>query len=106
MSGGEQQMVAEARALVSRPRVLLLDEPSRGLAPRRVDELLALVRRIAAQGTTVLMVEQNVKKALAIADRGYVVERGRVVAGDTARALADSDAVRHAYLGAGARAAA
>ena len=80
MSGGEQQMVAVARALISSPRLLMLDEPSLGLAPRMVDELLATARRIADAGTTVLMVEQNVKKALAVADRGYVLERGSVVA--------------------------
>lgn len=100
MSGGEQQMVAVGRALMSAPRVLLLDEPSLGLAPRMVDELLAIARRIADAGTTVLMVEQNVRKALAVADRGHVLERGRLVASGTARELAASDAVRHAYLGA------
>jgi branched-chain amino acid transport system ATP-binding protein len=101
MSGGEQQMVAVARAMVSAPRLLMLDEPSLGLAPRMVDELLALVRRIADQGTTVLMVEQNVKKALAVADRGYVLERGALVASGPARLLARSTVVREAYLGAG-----
>jgi len=99
MSGGEQQMVAVARALMSGPRLLMLDEPSLGLAPRMVDELLAIVRRIAAQGVTVLMVEQNVRKALCVADRGYVLERGRIVAADNAQALLASDAIRHAYLG-------
>jgi ABC-type branched-subunit amino acid transport system ATPase component len=102
MSGGEQQMVAVARAMMSAPRVLLLDEPSLGLAPRMVDEMLQIVRRIADAGTTVLMVEQNVKKALAAADRGYVLERGTIVAADTAAALATSSRVRHAYLGSGA----
>ena len=100
MSGGEQQMVAVARAMISAPRLLMLDEPSLGLAPRMVDELLAIVRRIADQGTTVLMVEQNVKKALAVADRGYVLERGALVASGAARLLARSSVVREAYLGA------
>ncbi|MES2530877.1 MAG: ABC transporter ATP-binding protein [Pseudomonadota bacterium] len=99
MSGGEQQMVAVARAMMSAPRLLMLDEPSLGLAPRMVDELLAIVQRIAAQGVTVLMVEQNVRKALSIADRGYVLERGRIVAEGEAAALLASDAIRHAYLG-------
>ena len=99
MSGGEQQMVAVARAMMSGPRLLMLDEPSLGLAPRMVDELLAIVRRIADQGVTVLMVEQNVRKALQAADRGYVLERGRIVAAGEAGALLDSDAVRQAYLG-------
>ncbi|MDM0106642.1 ABC transporter ATP-binding protein [Variovorax sp. J22R24] len=99
MSGGEQQMVAVARAMMSGPRLLMLDEPSLGLAPRMVDELLAIVRRIAAQGVTVLMVEQNVRKALQAADRGYVLERGKIVASGEARALLDSDAIRKAYLG-------
>jgi branched-chain amino acid transport system ATP-binding protein len=100
MSGGEQQMVAVARAMMSAPRLLMLDEPSLGLAPRMVDELLAIVRRIADGGTTVLMVEQNVKKALAVADRGYVLERGAFVASGAARLLARSSVVREAYLGA------
>jgi len=100
MSGGEQQMVAVARAMVSAPRLLMLDEPSLGLAPKRVAELLAAARRIADAGTTVLMVEQNVKKALAVADRGYVLERGALVASGDARLLARSSVVREAYLGA------
>ncbi len=99
MSGGEQQMVAVARAMVSAPRLLMLDEPSLGLAPRLVDELLAIARRIADAGTTVLMVEQNVRKALAVADRGYVLERGRLVASGPAFLLARASVVRHAYLG-------
>jgi vanillin dehydrogenase len=101
MSGGEQQMVAMARAMMSGPRLLMLDEPSLGLAPKRVDEMLRVVRRIADTGTTVLMVEQNVRKALATADRGYVLERGRVVAEGTAAALAGSSLIRQAYLGKG-----
>ena len=100
MSGGEQQMVAVARAMMSAPRLLMLDEPSLGLAPKMVDELLAMVRRIADAGTTVLMVEQNVRKALAVADRGYVMERGALVASGPARLLARSTVVREAYLGA------
>jgi branched-chain amino acid transport system ATP-binding protein len=100
MSGGEQQMVAVARAMMSAPRLLMLDEPSLGLAPRMVDELLAIARRIADNGTTVLMVEQNVKKALAVADRGYVLERGTLVASGPAKLLARSTVVREAYLGA------
>jgi branched-chain amino acid transport system ATP-binding protein len=100
MSGGEQQMVAVARAMMSAPRLLMLDEPSLGLAPKMVDELLAIARRIADAGTTVLMVEQNVKKALAVADRGYVLERGALVASGPARLLARSAVVREAYLGA------
>jgi branched-chain amino acid transport system ATP-binding protein len=99
MSGGEQQMVAVARALMSGPRLLMLDEPSLGLAPRMVDELLAIVRRIAAHGVTVLMVEQNVRKALQAADRGYVLERGRIVASGDAQDLLHSDVIRRAYLG-------
>ena len=100
MSGGEQQMVAVARAMMSAPRLLMLDEPSLGLAPKMVDELLAIARRIANQGTTVLMVEQNVKKALAVADRGYVMERGALVASGPAKLLARSSVIREAYLGA------
>jgi acyl-CoA reductase-like NAD-dependent aldehyde dehydrogenase/ABC-type branched-subunit amino acid transport system ATPase component len=99
MSGGEQQMVAVARAMMSAPRLLMLDEPSLGLAPKMVDELLAIARRIADQGVTVLMVEQNVRKALAVADRGYVLERGRLVASGPATLLARSTVVREAYLG-------
>jgi len=106
MSGGEQQMVAMARAMMSGPRLLLLDEPSLGLAPRKVDEMLTIVRRIADAGTTVLMVEQNVRKALATADRGYVLERGEVVAEGAAAELARSGRVRQAYLGQGSAAAA
>ncbi|MFN3438785.1 MAG: ABC transporter ATP-binding protein [Acidovorax sp.] len=99
MSGGEQQMVAVARAMMSGPRLLMLDEPSLGLAPRMVDELLTIVQRIAAQGVTVLMVEQNVRKALQIAQRGYVLERGRIVASGDAITLLQSDVVRQDYLG-------
>jgi branched-chain amino acid transport system ATP-binding protein len=100
MSGGEQQMVAVARAMVCAPRLLMLDEPSLGLAPKMVDELLAIARRIADAGTTVLMVEQNVKKALAVADRGYVLERGEIVASGPAKLLARSTVIQETYLGA------
>ena len=101
MSGGEQQMVAVARAMMSAPRLLMLDEPSLGLAPRMVDELLAIVQRIARQqGVTVLMVEQNVRKALTVADRGYVLERGALVASGPAKLLARSSVIRETYLGA------
>lgn len=100
MSGGEQQMVAVARAMMSAPRLLMLDEPSLGLAPKMVDELLGMARRIADAGTTVLMVEQNVKKALAVADRGYVLERGVLVASGPAKLLQRSNVIREAYLGA------
>jgi branched-chain amino acid transport system ATP-binding protein len=99
LSGGEQQMLAIGRALMSRPGVLMLDEPSLGLAPRVVDEVLAIVERLHQQGVTVLLVEQNVTKALAVADDAYVLERGRVVMHAPARSLLASDALRAAYLG-------
>jgi len=102
MSGGEQQMVALARALVGRPRLLMLDEPSLGLAPRLVDEVMALVRRIRDEDVTVLLIEQNVAKALAIADDAHVLERGRLVASGPAAELLRSSMVRAAYLGVGA----
>jgi branched-chain amino acid transport system ATP-binding protein len=104
MSGGEQQMVAIARALVSRPRLLLLDEPSLGLAPQMIAELFRLVRRIRDRGTAVLMVEQNVRQALAIADAGYVLERGAIVASGTGREVLASDRIQRAYLGVAAAA--
>ena len=99
MSGGEQQMVALARALVGRPRLLMLDEPSLGLAPRLVDEVMTLVRRIRDEDVTVLLIEQNVAKALAIADDAHVLERGRLVASGPASQLLGSGLVRAAYLG-------
>jgi branched-chain amino acid transport system ATP-binding protein len=102
MSGGEQQMLAVARALVSEPRLIMLDEPSLGLAPRMVAELLSIIRRIRDHGITVLLVEQNVAKALAIADHAYVLERGRIVAQGAGRELLASDRIRAAYLGASA----
>ncbi len=100
LSGGEQQMLAIARALMSRPRVLLLDEPSLGLSPLLVQTIFGVVREINARGTTVLLVEQNARQALAIAHRGYVLEVGRIVREDTAANLSASDAVAAAYLGA------
>ena len=99
MSGGEQQMLAIGRALMHRPRLLMLDEPSLGLAPRLVDGLLAIVRGLRDDGVTVLLIEQNVAKALAIAEDAYVIERGRVVLRGPARDLLDSDRIREAYLG-------
>lgn len=99
LSGGEQQMLALGRALMARPRVLMLDEPSLGLAPRVIEEIFEHVRQIRRQGITVLLVEQNTADALAIADRGYVLETGRIVVeGSAARLLGDAH-VREAYLG-------
>jgi benzaldehyde dehydrogenase (NAD) len=103
MSGGEQQMLAVGRALMGKPRLLMLDEPSLGLAPRMVDELLAIVRRIRDDGVTVLLVEQNVAKALAIADGAYVIERGAVVMKGSAGMLLRSEKLRETYLGAEAK---
>jgi branched-chain amino acid transport system ATP-binding protein len=99
MSGGEQQMLAIGRALMSRPRLLMLDEPSLGLAPRFVESVLTIVRRLCDQGVTVLLVEQNVARALAIADYAYVIERGRVALRGSARELLASAEIRAAYLG-------
>ena len=99
MSGGEQQMLAVGRALMGRPKLLMLDETSLGLAPKMVDELLAIVRRVCDEGVTVLLVEQNVGKALAVGDRAYVMERGRVVMHGTAREVLQSEHLRAAYLG-------
>ncbi len=103
MSGGEQQMLAVGRALMGKPKLLMLDEPSLGLAPRMVDELLAIVRRIRDDGVTILLVEQNVAKALAIAEGGYVIERGAVVMKGSARNLLRSERLRAAYLGSQAK---
>jgi branched-chain amino acid transport system ATP-binding protein len=99
LSGGEQQMLAIGRALMTRPRVLLMDEPSMGLAPVLVDGIFATIRYLHEEGTTILLVEQNARMALSVADRGYVVETGRIVLADTAAALQANDAVRRAYLG-------
>ncbi len=100
LSGGEQQMLAIARAMASKPRLLLLDEPSMGLAPKLVSEIFAIVAELRAAGTTILLVEQNARRALAMADRAYVLERGRVVLGGTGAELATNRAVTTAYLGA------
>jgi branched-chain amino acid transport system ATP-binding protein len=102
LSGGEQMMLAIGRALMSRPSLLLLDEPSLGLAPRLVDTVFAILRRIREEGVTVLLVEQNAAMALELADRGYVLEAGRVVLCGSGRELAADPAVRRAYLGAAA----
>jgi len=99
LSGGEQQMLAIGRALMASPRLLLLDEPSMGLAPILVDTIFDTVREINGQGTTVLLVEQNALMALSIANRGYVLETGRIVLQDSAGALQQNEMVRKAYLG-------
>ena len=101
LSGGEQQMVAIGRALMSRPRVLLMDEPSMGLAPALVQQNFELIRQIHADGMSVFMVEQNANMALSIADRGWVLQSGRVVLDDTAEALLANPELRASYLGEG-----
>ena len=101
LSGGEQQMLAIGRALMSRPRLLMLDEPSMGLAPLLVERIFELLADIHRQGTTVLLVEQNAHLALKLADRGYVLESGTITLEDRAEALLGNDAVRKAYLGEG-----
>ena len=99
LSGGEQQMLAMGRALMSRPKLLLLDEPSMGLAPLLVKEIFNIIKEINESGTTVLLVEQNANMALSIADKAYVLETGRITLSGTAKELASSEAVRKAYLG-------
>ena len=101
LSGGEQQMVAIGRALMSRPRVLLMDEPSMGLAPALVQQNFELIQQIHADGTAIFMVEQNANMALSIADRGWVLQTGRVVLDDTAEALLANPELRASYLGEG-----
>ena len=99
LSGGEQQMLAMGRALMSKPKLLLLDEPSMGLAPILVDEIFSIIKEINKEGTTILLVEQNAFKALAIANRAYILETGAVIKTDIASVLMHDDAVKKAYLG-------
>jgi branched-chain amino acid transport system ATP-binding protein len=99
LSGGEQQMLAMGRALMSRPRIILMDEPSMGLSPIFVNEIFDIIKQVSASGTTVLLVEQNAKKALSIADWGYVLETGRIVLEGNAQDLLNNESVKKAYLG-------
>ncbi len=99
LSGGEQQMLAIARALMGRPKLLLLDEPSMGLAPLMVQKIFETIREVSKAGVTILLVEQNAKLALEVSARGYVMENGAIALSDNAAALAANPAVRHAYLG-------
>lgn len=99
LSGGEQQMLAMGRALMSHPRIVLMDEPSMGLSPIFVDEIFKIIRKISSEGTTVLLVEQNAKKALAIADRAYVLETGSITLQGKAKDLMNDESVKKAYLG-------
>ncbi|MDF2950893.1 MAG: Phosphonate-transporting ATPase [Anaerocolumna sp.] len=99
LSGGEQQMLAMGRALMSHPRIILMDEPSMGLSPLFVSEIFDIIREISESGTTVLLVEQNAKKALSIADRAYVLETGNIVLSGDAKELMNDDSVKKAYLG-------
>ena len=99
LSGGEQQMLAMSRALMSKPKLMMLDEPSMGLAPILVDQIFSIIKELHAAGTTILLVEQNASKALEIADRAYVLETGNITLSGTGAELAQSDEVRKAYLG-------
>ncbi len=99
LSGGEQQMLATGRALMSSPRIVLMDEPSMGLSPIFVDEIFSIIEEISSQGTTVLLVEQNAKKALEIADRAYVLETGKIALSGDAKELMTNESIRKAYLG-------
>jgi branched-chain amino acid transport system ATP-binding protein len=99
LSGGEQQMLAMARALLSNPKILLMDEPSMGLAPVLVDQQFELIQQVHQRGTTVFVVEQNANMALSIADRGYVLQTGSIVLADTAKNLLNNEMMQKAYLG-------
>ncbi len=99
LSGGEQQMLAMGRALMSNPRIILMDEPSMGLSPILVNEIFDIIQSVSEAGTTVLLVEQNAKKALAIADRAYVLETGKIVMSGDAKELMNDDSIKKAYLG-------
>ena len=99
LSGGEQQMLAMGRALMSKPRIILMDEPSMGLSPILVNEIFDIIQSVSASGTTVLLVEQNAKKALSIADRAYVLETGKIVQSGKAETLLNDDSIKKAYLG-------
>ena len=99
LSGGEQQMLAMGRALMSKPRIILMDEPSMGLSPILVNEIFDIIQSVSASGTTVLLVEQNAKKALAIADRAYVLETGKISLDGNAKDLLNDDSIKKAYLG-------
>ena len=99
LSGGEQQMLAMGRALMSHPKLLMLDEPSMGLAPLLVEQIFDIIRELHAAGTTILLVEQNAQAALSVADRGYVLETGRIVLAGSGKELLESDSVKKAYLG-------
>ncbi len=99
LSGGEQQMLAMGRALMSNPKIILMDEPSMGLSPIFVSEIFDIIEKISADGTTVLLVEQNAKKALSIADRAYVLETGNIVLNGSAQELMNNDSIKKAYLG-------
>ena len=99
LSGGEQQMLAMGRALMSNPKIILMDEPSMGLSPLLVSEIFDIIKEVSQSGTTILLVEQNAKKALAIADRAYVLETGKIVLSGAASEMMDNDQVKKAYLG-------
>ena len=99
LSGGEQQMLAMGRALMSHPKIIVMDEPSMGLSPLLVNEIFDIIKEVSASGTTVLLVEQNAKKALSIADRAYVLETGKIVLEGDAKELMNDDSIKKAYLG-------